>query len=327
MWQLVDEQNLADIYTTKIADFWTNEVNQSHFVGKDGVTIHYANAVPLNAKHVIVFSNGRIETLVKYKEFIYECFNNGIGVYTLDHRGQGLSARMTLDRQRGYVDNFNDYVDDFCQFVEDIVTPQVTSKPSLVCHSMGGAIGFLAANRIPEKFQNVVFCSPMFGIKPAFPEPFLSTFLHAGLAANKVFGRRPWYAAGQHPYIDIPFAINTLTHSSLRYKLFREEYKKEPRLQLGGVTYQWLHQAINAMADVKAKAPSFSLPTKVIISGSDKVVDNEQIRSVIGALPNVNSFVVDGARHELLFELDKYRQPAVNAIFDFVTNSERLNHA
>lgn len=326
MWHLVDEKNIADLYPTQIADFWASEVTQSHFVGKDGVTIHYAKAIPENAHHTIVFSNGRIETLIKYKEFIYECFNNGIAVFTLDHRGQGLSARMTLDRQRGFVDHFSDYVDDFCQFVTEIVSPEVTAKPTLVCHSMGSAIGFLSAARMPDAFQNAVFCSPMFGIKPAFPEPFLSTFLHAGLAANKLFGNRPWYAAGQHPYIEIPFAINTLTHSPTRYKLFREEYKKEPRIQLGGVTYHWLYQAISAMAEVKAKAPNFIIPTKVIMSGSDKVVDNEKIQAVVDSLPNVTAITIDGARHELLFELDKYRQPAVNAIFEFVSQPTQPNN-
>lgn len=321
MWHLIDEENIGDLYSTQLADFWAEQVVQSHFVGKDGVTIQYARSIPENAKHTIVFSNGRIETLVKYKEFIFECHKNGIAVFTLDHRGQGLSDRMALDRQRGFVNNFTDYVDDFCQFVSEIVLPATNTKPTLVCHSMGSAIGFLSAARIPYAFCGVVFCSPMFGIKPTIPEPFLSAFLHTGLTVNKLFGRRPWYAFGQHPYIDIPFAINTLTHSATRYRLFREEYKNNPRLQLGGVTYQWLHQAIGAMDSINQLAASFTLPTKVLISGSDKIVDNRKIEAVVDSLPNAEVLRIKGARHELLFESDEYRKPAVTAIFDFVCNA------
>lgn len=317
-WHLVDEQQIADLYSTTIADFWSANVTQSHFLGKDGVTIHYAFSIPEKAKSSIVLSNGRIETLIKYKEFIYECFVNDIAVFTMDHRGQGLSGRMTLDPQRGFVSQFSDYVEDLGQFVTDIVNPKVDTKPTLVCHSMGSAIGFLTAVKQPHLFKKVLLCSPMFGIKPTLPQPLLDLVLGFGLTANKLFGRRPWYAVGQHPYIDIPFAINTLTHSAVRYKLFREEYKSNPSTQLGGVTYQWLNEAIGAMETISEQAPRFNLPTKVITSGSDKVVDNKKIAAVVAKMPNADGFQIAGARHELLFESDEYRQPAVKAIFEFV---------
>ena len=38
---------------------------------------------------------------------------NGYSVYIHDHRGQGFSARMLDDPQKGYVYNFGDYVTDF----------------------------------------------------------------------------------------------------------------------------------------------------------------------------------------------------------------------
>ena len=321
MWHLVDENNIASLYTGPIADFWANNTTHSHFVGKGGITIRYASAVPKNPKHTIVLCNGRIETLVKYKEFIYECYKNDIAVFTLDHRGQGLSARMILDRQRGFVDNFDDYVDDFCQFVTQFVQPVTKTKPTLVCHSMGGAIGFLSAVKIPNAFRAAVFCSPMFGIKPTLPKSLLSLFLHLGLTANKLFGRRPWYALGQGAYMDIPFTLNALTHSADRYQLLKQEYRNDPRLQLGGVTYQWLHQAVAAMDSISALADDFSLSTKVIISGADKIVDNDKIEAVAGSLTNATLLRIAGARHELLFEADQYRKPAVTAIFDFVSNT------
>lgn len=316
--QLFDEQTLASQYHSEITEFWDRHVAFGTFAGQQDVVIHYALCEPQAPKAAIVLSNGRIETLVKYKEFIYDCYRNDIAVYTMDHRGQGLSGRMAADSQRGYVEQFEDYVVDFSVFVNQIVSPRTPFKPVLVCHSMGCAIGYLTAKREPELFSRVVFCSPMFGIRPTIPDPFLSIFLSAGLASNYLFGRKPWYAFGQGPYIELPFRLNTLTHSQVRYKLFREEYKQAPALQLGGVTYQWLSTVIDAMNQIEATAKEFNLPTKVLISGADRVVDNQRIQRVVQQFPNADVDVIEGARHELLFESDEYRTPAVKAILAFL---------
>ena len=75
MWQTIKEQELETLYTTTLADFWTNQITTGHFSGKDGVTIQYAFCIPENPVESIAFSNGRIETLVKFKEFFYKNLN------------------------------------------------------------------------------------------------------------------------------------------------------------------------------------------------------------------------------------------------------------
>lgn len=321
MWQLIEEPELNDKYHTEIAQFWQSTVEFGEFSGKNGVPICYASCEPENPRGAIVFSNGRIETLLKYKAFAFECFQNGIALYMLDHRGQGLSGRMVADRQRGYVDDFQDYVDDFTYYAREIVMPRAKVPPVLICHSMGSAIGYLAALQSPDLFSKVMFCSPMFGIRPAIPELLVDALLVTGLQANRWCSKTPWYAFGQGPYLDIPFAINTLTHSQIRYQLFRQEYKQQKSLQLGGVTYQWLSEATDAMTQIENSAAQFTLPTRVLMSGADRVVDNRRIRRVIEHLPNVQVDVIEGARHELMFESDCYRTPAIKLLFDFVADA------
>ena len=320
MWQLITEDQL-ETRQCDINSHWDSQVEKGSFSGIDDIDIHYAISEPQNARTAVVFSNGRIETVIKYKAFLYECYINNIAVYALDHRGQGLSGRVTDDPQRGYVVRFNDYLDDLSHFVKAIVLPRLDTKPVLACHSMGSAIGYLTALREPELFQKVLFCSPMFGVRPSIPAPLLQCLLAGGLTANQWFGRKPWYAFGQSPYIDIPFKLNTLTHSKTRYKAFREAYKLNPTLQLGGVTYAWLKQATTAMNTIEATSQEFPLPAKVLVSGADMVVDNRRILKVANALPNAEIQIIDGAKHELLFESDEFRTPAMNAFFDFVTKS------
>lgn len=318
MWKTLSEQALTTAYDNEIKDFWQSKVVQDSFTGEHGINIQYATVQPAQPVAHLVFSNGRIETLVKYKAFAYECYLNNIALYMLDHRGQGLSGRMQKDSQRGYVDNFVDYTKDLARFVEQVVLPVSKSPPVLACHSMGCAVGYLTALQHPELFSRVMFCSPMFGIKPSIPAPLLDILLSAGLLANRWFGRKAWYAFGQGPYIEIPFQLNTLTHSEIRYRQFRAEYKQLRSLQLGGVTYHWLAEATKAMAHIESTAKDFHLPTRVLVSGADKVVDNRRIRRVVAQLPNATVSTIEGARHELLFESDSYRDQAINALFDFV---------
>lgn len=319
MWHTSNENTLVERYSGTINQCWNEHVTQASFNGSDGIEISYAYLLPTKPKAAIVFSNGRIETFCKYKEFFFECFQNDIALFMMDHRGQGLSGRMVVDQQRGYIKRFEDFIGDLAVFTREVVASKVDIKPSLVCHSMGSAIGFLTANRYPDLFARCVFCSPMFGIRSGIPAPILKLLLSGGLALNQMVGRKPWYIFGQGPYIEIPFAINTLTHSHTRYRLFRDEYKRNPRIQLGGVTYQWVAAAKLAMDAIELSAKSFPLDTLVFISGADKVVDNRRIERVAKAIPKAEIKIVDGARHELFFEQDEYREPFINKLFDYIT--------
>ena len=105
----------------------------------------------------VVISSGRIESLVKYKELVYELYQNGYSVFIHDHRGQGMSGRLALNLQIGYVSDFDDYLQDLNIFVEQVVKPNSVAQLKLLCHSMGSAIGALYCLAHPEDFEQVVF--------------------------------------------------------------------------------------------------------------------------------------------------------------------------
>jgi len=60
-------------------------------------------------------------------------------------------------------------------------------------------------------------------------------------------------------------------------------------------------------------------------AGGDTIVDNKvqsefcrQLNQINSELcPNKMPFVIEGARHELFFEQDKYRRPALSAALNF----------
>lgn len=318
-WQWNSETLFVQTMKETVEPFWQQEVRLGVMQAQDGVKLHYAYAIPANHRGTLVISNGRIESLLKYQEVVYELYQNGFASFTLDHRGQGLSARQSVDPQQGYVRDFADYVDDILQFLDEVVAPTLPDKPDLLCHSMGSAIGALAVLKAPSRFCRLVFCSPMFGIRPALPEWFARSLIRTGLSFNRWRRRSSGYFFGQGAYQAYPFALNPLTHSEVRYQWFRDLYQQRPDIQLGGVTSEWLYAAFNAMQTIYAQAHHIQHPSLILSAGADKVVDNRRQRLVADRMPQARFVTVAGARHELLHEADSYRQQALQHLYDFLS--------
>lgn len=319
-YRLTTEQNLSSEYHSVIQAFWQNAVEQNKFIGKDKIDIAYAFAVHPQPIGSIVISSGRIESLLKYKELVYDLYQNGYSVFIHDHRGQGLSARMLENSHMGYVQNFTDYVADFKTFIDVVVDNHSQHKPHLLCHSMGGAIGALLVLQYPKLFIKVAFSAPMFGIRPTLPHWLtnLLFYLHAS------FNKQVAYFFGQKGYENLAFAGSDLTHSEIRYDLFRQEYRDKPEVQLGGVTADWLKAAIKAMDKLEQEMTEFPIPALVVQAGSDRIVDNKRQRRVAEKMPNTQFMVIEGAKHELLAEIDRYRKPFLTAVLDFFSNGSHL---
>jgi lysophospholipase len=310
-------------FRESINPFWQERVKCGKFSGVDDISISYAYVLHPEAIASIVISSGRMESLLKYKELVFEMYQNGYSVFIHDHRGQGLSGRMTNNLQMGYVDDFDDYVRDLKKFVEQVVKPNSSAQVKLLCHSMGGAIGALYCLAHPEDFKQVAFSAPMFGIQPPVPDWFANILVDFSIIINRLLLRDASYFIGQQDYVNKPFASNPLTQSEIRYAIFRQEYEDNPQIKLGGVTGHWLKAAAQAMNKVEKRAPQFPIPALVIQAGADEVVDNQRQDRVSLRLVNCQKVVLDGARHELLMEKDQYRQPCLQAILDFFSDDQQ----
>ncbi|TDF35722.1 alpha/beta fold hydrolase [Alteromonadaceae bacterium M269] len=323
------ESDLEHRYPSDIEEFWQKLVNQGNFKGVGGQDIAYAIAKNPNAKHTVVVSSGRIEGLIKYKEVVFDLFNNGYSVFIHDHIGQGFSDRLLTNPHKGYVDGFDRYTEDLHTFMQDYVLPYAQqneqSAPHLLCHSMGGAIGALYLKKYPEHFDKVAFSAPMFGIAAPLPLFIANLLVNIGCFLNRLFKSEPWYFIGMKDYDLVSFKKNVLTHSRTRYRFFRDEYEKHPKAQLGGVTFQWLKQAILAMNDIIDNAEQIKNHCLLLQAGADEVVDNGKQQQVVGKLPNAEFKVIDDAKHELLLEADSFRVPSMNAIFAHFASAKAEN--
>lgn len=309
-------------YNQHIKPFWQNKVANGLFGGENGVSIHYAYIVHPNPVNTVVISSGRIESLVKYKELVYNLYHAGYSVFIHDHRGQGLSGRMTANPHQGYVDHFDDYVADLKTFFDKVVSPKSATQPKLLCHSMGSAIGALYLIKYPKDFSQAVFSAPMFGIKPALPNWFARGLIKIQFVLEKSFSTHPCYFWGQGNYNPDDFASNSLTHSESRYLIFRQEYEENPQLKLGGITIKWLSCALDAIEFIERNASKIETPSLVLQAGADEIVDNAKQDKVCQSIKRLKKVRIEGAKHELLMEMDEYRDICLKSLLQFFDTNQ-----
>ncbi|WP_208931297.1 alpha/beta fold hydrolase [Rheinheimera sp. F8] len=317
----VPETSLATMYPAEISTFWQEQVKTGTMKTPDGVQLAYAYVVPSQSKYALLLIQGRTEAYQKYHELYYDLATQGIAVFSLDHRGQGLSARELEDPHKGHITDFRLYSQDQNQFITEVVNAQTDLPLNLLAHSMGGAVAVQLLTQQPTLFQRAVLTSPMIAPNTtvAFSEQdgcyLAAAFDWTCADCYAGFVAQP-YPANQD------FADNILTSSTTRYQLFRDLYKQQPQLQLGGPTWSWLSQACDVADQMPVLARQIKTPVLMLQSGSELAVSNtaqQQFCQELGPLcaeGKVQAFA--GAKHELLFESDSYRDLALQKILAFV---------
>lgn len=316
-----DDAQWRQFHETTVAPFWHEHVESRQLHCEDDICVHWYLYVPDTACGLILISPGRLEAALKYQELLWQLAQEGYAVAILDHRGQGRSDRLSKHSHHGHVHHFDDFVDDFAKFAEAAGKACPGLPQYLLAHSMGGAIGALYLARHPHHIRRAVLSAPMFGIHtPGRPRWLVSLIARTGTLLNRLLQpSQPWYFWGMSDYREVPFAENDLTQSPSRYQLFRDQYAKYPELQLGGPTYNWVNQALNATRRALNEAPKIKIPVLLLQAGADTVVSQTAQNQIMERLPHPDSRIlrIEGARHELLIERDSYRQPAVQAMLEW----------
>jgi lysophospholipase len=228
-----------------------------------------------NEQGAVVVANGRTESFAHYGELIYDLNRRGYSLYLLDHRGQGYSSRLLdyaqvgdADYQKGYIDDFQDYVDDLSKFVDTVVLPDRAGKSGGlygIAHSMGGAIMTLYAEQHPTTFDAMVLSSPMHQIK--------ESWLKLDFARLVSFVDPTGYTHGSGPTAGSePFANNELTSSEPRYDRKVAVWNGDPATKVGGPTYGWVSESLDADHKLQEDAGKIQTPVLLLEAGADQIV-------------------------------------------------------
>ncbi len=314
---LLTEANL-NTQQVQIDLFWQRQVSQGSFAGVGGVMLHYAFVAPVHAKATVVILNGRTESVLKYQEMFYELARQGYAVFSYDHRGQGLSDRLLTDSQIGHVENFQHYVQDVALFMAQF-SNQMPGPKLLMAHSMGGAIASAYLAKAPTQFIAAAMSAPMHAPNT---EVIFSAKDGCYLAAALGWSCRDCYAGFvSAPYAAGSFVGNIYTQSEIRYRRFREQYQQQPKIQLGGPSWQWVAQACAIADEMPFIATQIKTPVLILQAGDDSAVtaqaQNEFCQQLGNYCEGGHVLHVAGARHEFFIEADQYRLPALTAVLDF----------
>lgn len=281
---------------------------EHELVAVDGVRLRAARWVPERTRGAVVLLGGRTEFIEKYYETIGDLLRRDFAVATVDWRGQGGSERQLRDPRKGHIDDFALYERDFVAFTREVLTPHCRKPWIGLCHSMGGAIMLRIAHEGRCPFDRLALTAPMVALhgraEPRWERRLVEALDGVGLGG--------FYAtrSGRKPYSLEPFEGGKLTSDAVRYARFGDILRAHRELSLGGPTIGWTHAAFRLMRQfAEPDYPrAIATPTLVIASGADQVVDTRSVEQFASRLRAGNLIVVDGARHEIMMERDRYRE-------------------
>jgi lysophospholipase len=191
---------------------------------------------------------------------------------------------------------------------------------------MGGAIAAHYLHKNPNVFDCAVLSAPMFGICLPFNTKvimWLATKLDKTQPIADSRQVNANYVLGGTNYQPESFISNHLTRSKQRYEHFRELYRKLPQLQLGSPTNRWLIESINAAEQSIELAKESQTPILILQASDDEVVCNQAQDRALSA--QCHKVVIEGAYHEILFELDKLRNKALSHTINFIKQHSKLD--
>jgi alpha-beta hydrolase superfamily lysophospholipase len=269
---------------------------QGRFVSKDGTSLFWRSWVPeAPPRAAIAIVHGLAEHAGRYDHVGRHLARRGCAVYAIDYRGHGQSAG-----RRVHVDAFDEYVDD----VGSLVALVKEKHPALPCfllgHSQGGLIALLFVLRRPETLAGAIVSAPLLGVHPAARPGAVMKALAALLLR-----------VAPRLVMPNPLDARLLSHDPA----VGQAYDRDP-LVSHAVSAGWFAALKQAQAEARAAASRLRVPTLVMSSGDDRIVDPAAAAAFAAAAPAglVDYVRWPGLYHEMLNEPEALRAPVIARI-------------
>lgn len=273
--------------------------------GRGGVKVRVLTAPSSRGepRGSIIVAPGRTEFIEKYFEVIRELQARGFAVFCIDWRGQGLSGREVENSLKGHFTTFDDPVNDLSTALK-LLADRLPRPHIGLAHSMGGAIVLRALMTRRIELDAVAFTAPMFGIQGLsdFAKKYARFMVSLGAGGNFAPSvEKKWKREN--------FKKNPVTHDKARHDRCQGLIAEEPRLALAGPTIGWVAAASDATEAFRqgGALAHVRIPVLIATAGEEQLVDNAAHDAVTHELPDVRHITVEGAKHEILMEVDPIR--------------------
>ncbi len=276
---------------------------------------------------IIIVLPGLSEFGEKYFELAHDLLDRNLSMWVIDWQGQGKSERHLKNPHKRHSNSFDEDIADLHFFLMEYVKhaavhPDVGRIPLIMLgHSMGANIGLRYLHRHPDMFAAAAFSAPLMGINSlrALPswlalsisEPLSSFFGH-----SYVPGGNDW-----EPRIRPRRAKGTLTSDKTRSTIHDAWSTFDPALQVGNVTFGWVHEALVSCARLRKKnvLRDIHTPCLLALAEQDRLVDNARIKKAAKVMPHATLVELPGSYHEILMETDGIRNSFLNAFDELLT--------
>jgi lysophospholipase len=302
-----------------------NPVPENHVAGflegRGGVKIRYAvfRSKERQAKGTVVLLQGRSECIEKYFETINDLTARGLWVATFDWRGQAGSDRLITGSRAGHVARFADYEADLSLFLERIVLPDARLPFFIVAHSTGALVALSQAPLLENRIERMVLAAPFVALAGQSMSQRKIAII-ARLASLTGLGNRTFRKGD--PSFD--FANNVVTSDARRFARNAAIYTEHPELSISWPSARWLNETIATMARVTHQdhLTRIRIPTLLLCPTADILVPRKAIGDLARIFRAARLIEIDGARHELFQEADRFRTQALAAINAFIPGSD-----
>ncbi|MFP4313394.1 MAG: alpha/beta fold hydrolase [Alphaproteobacteria bacterium] len=299
------------------------------FEREQGRRIRFGSVFPKDSypDAVVLCLPGLSECIEKYFETARDLLDKNLAVYIMDWMGQGGSDRYTDNPHKRHSAGFEEDVKDLAYFYSEYikhssVVPDKGRLPlAMLAHSMGGNIGlrFMAEN--PDVVECASISAPMAGIAMLnqIPKPVVRPLaeVFARIAGDKyAFHQYDW---GVNPLHEPGKGI--YSNDAARDSLHRQWVDANPDLQIGGVTFGWVRDAVASCQKLHKAAPAIQKHVILGLAEQDTIVDNDAIRSLHASLPNSKLLEFQNAKHEILMETDDIRREFLNSFYQQIQDN------
>jgi len=302
-----------------------NPVPENHFAGflegRGGVKLRYAvfRSKEREAKGTVVLLQGRSECIEKYFETINDLTARGLWVATFDWRGQAGSGRLIPGNRAGHVTRFAEYEADLSLFLEKIVLPDARLPFYIVAHSTGALVALSMAPELENRIERMALIAPFIALAGQSMSQRQIAVI-ARLASLTGLGRRTFRKGDP----SLEFAHNVVTSDARRFARNAAIYAEHPELAISWPTARWLDEALKTMRRVTHQdhLTRIRIPTLLLCPTADPLVPRKAVGDLARIFRAARLIEIDGARHELLQEADRYRAQALAAIEAFIPGSD-----
>ena len=282
--------------------FWlTGE--ESFVEGTNGASLYVLKFPNLEARGHILISHGFTENSRKYMEVAKSFYDEGYGVYLLDHRGHGRSTGGSSIPGLVHVEDFDDYAEDLYKVAREVLT--VPGPKYLVGHSMGGAISLGLLEAYPTFFDAAVLTAPMLGVKTGYPHWVVLAVTDFMSWLGRGHG---FYPGSNKPDGPLEFHSERATSSKVRFDSYHEYMAglKNFDIKVGG-SVTWLSEALRYTRKIMSSESLQNIQTPILIlkAGIDAFVQEEKIDAFCKAVKSCELQFFPDSKHEIYNERDQ----------------------